>query len=161
MRLKPNPEYVRRHLFAAAVVLGLALWFGYDGLVRYPAQSAHELYVAIEKAEPAANFDLASFKTQKIRSQLYFAWFLLGAFALIGADLWLKTRLKLEWDEAGFAVNGQHFGYVEVSGLDEAAWEKQCIVTLVLSGGRRVRLDAWHYAGVNEFRNKVKETLGK
>ena len=64
-RLRLNPDYLRRHLFAAAVMAALGCWFGYDGAVRYPRMAPDELYRSIEQAEPPAGADLEAFKRQK------------------------------------------------------------------------------------------------
>ena len=100
-RLRLNPDYLRRHLFAAVVMAALGCWFGYDGAVRYPRMAPDELYRSIEQAEPPAGADLEAFKHQKTNAQLGLALVLLVAAGVVGLRLFLSSRLDFAWDEAG------------------------------------------------------------
>ncbi len=149
-RLRLNPDYLRRHLFAAAVMAALGCWFGYDGAVRYPRMAPDELYRSIEQAEPPADTDLEAFKRQKTNAQLGLALVLLVAAGVVGLRLFLSSRLDFAWDEAGFSVAGRRHSPADVASLDRSRWESKGILKLKLADGGSVVLDAWHHLGVRE-----------
>ena len=146
-RLRLNPDYLRRHLFAAAVMAALGCWFGYDGAVRYPRMAPDELYRSIEQAEPPADTDL---ERQKTNAQLGLALVLLVAAGVVGLRLFLSSRLDFAWDEAGFSVAGRRHSPADVAQLDRSRWESKGILKLKLADGGSVALDAWHHLGVRE-----------
>lgn len=154
MKLKLNSEYARNHLFVTVLAAGMGLWFGYDGLVKYPATPARELYVSIEKAEPPEGMTgaaLESFKAQKTRTQHGFALFSLAAAAIVGLRLIKSARFRFEFDDDGFSdASGRH-GWGDVKGVDDRDWEKKGITRLAMADGRTVALDAWHHVGVKDF----------
>ena len=154
MELKLNREFFRRHLFVAVLMAGMGCWFGYDGFVAYPATDAAELYRRIENRDAPADFDLAAFKDQKIKTQYGFTFLALLAAALIGGHLWLVSRFRFSFDDEGFAVGGVKHAYGEIKNVDRSLWEKKGIVT-VSGEGFSVKLDAWHHVGVKEFVAKI------
>lgn len=149
-RLRLNPDYLRRHLFSAAVMAALGCWFSYDGAVRYPRMAPDELYRSIEQAEPPAGADLEAFKRQKTNAQLGLALVLLVAAGVVGTRLFLSSRLDFAWDESGFSVGGRRYAPADVASLDRSRWESKGILKLKLADGRMVVLDAWHHLGVRE-----------
>ncbi len=153
MKLKPNREFVVRHLGVALLMLGLGGYFAYDGLVGYPSQDAAELYRAIEGREAGEQMtraQLEAFKRQKIEAQYGFAILCLLAAGLIGAHLWSVARFDLEFDETGFVYRGRRCEFKDVKTVDRSNWEKKDI--LVVDG---IRLDAWHHTGVKELAEKL------
>ena len=154
MELKLNREYAMRHLFVVALMVGLCGWFGYDGFVRYPATPAHDLYVAIEKAEPQEGLDLEAFKAQKTKSQKGFAALALIAAVFVGSGLLTSLRFRFAFDDDGFTVGSERHGWNEIKSLDDAAWAKKGITRAVLEC-RTITLDAWHHTGVKEFHEKA------
>lgn len=158
MKLQLNREFATRHLAVAALMFGLACWFGYDGVVRYPALPAHDIYVSIEKSEPTAGTDLEAFKRQKIQTQYGFSVLCLFAGALIALGVLMNKRRTLEWDDekmAGSLTGGRPLAFADVVGVDDAQWARKGIMVLLAKDGRRVKLDAWHHTGVKELVEKI------
>ena len=154
MKVSLNGEYARNHLFVTVLMAGLGCWFAYDGLVKYPATPARELYASIEKSEPAASMTdaaLEAFKSQKTKTQHGFAALAFLAAAVVGLRLLASARFRFEFDDDGFAVGGERHAYADVADVDDGEWEKKGITRLRLASGRRVALDAWHHQGVKEF----------
>ncbi len=149
MKLTLNREFLVRHLFALAVFLLLGGWFGYDAFVRYPATSAHDLYVSIENSEPKDGADLEPFKAQKIATQRVFAGLTLLAAFGIGLHLFLVTRFSFSWDDAGFTHAGKRRTWDEVVRTDDSAWAKKNVFKLI-GKDWTVTLDAWHHTGVKD-----------
>ena len=157
-RLRLNPEYLRRHLFCVLVFLGLAGWFGYDGFVRYPATDAAVLFEAIEKVRPEAEMPpeaLEAFKLQKIRTQYGFAFVTFAVALVVALRLGGSAAFDFAWDGESFVTGGRRYVYADIVSVDRRAWEKQGILGLQLKDGRRVRLDAWHHLGVDEFQEQL------
>ena len=150
MKLTLNRDYLHRHLFAALIAAGLGGWFGYDGLVRYPATPAAELYRKIERADAPAGVDLEAFKAQKTRTQHGFAVFFLLAAAAIVLDLWKTSRFNFSFDDEGFTHNGKRTRYGDIKSVDRSRWKSRDI--LRVDG---IVLDAWHHNGVMEFESKL------
>ena len=151
MKLKVNPEFFKRHLAVTLLMAGLGCWFGYDGLVRYPATDAAALYESIEKSPPPAEFDLVAFKAQKIRSQHGLALAALIAAAAIGLHLWAVCRFEFEYDDETFTYRGRRRKIAEIASVDRSKWEKKGIVRV-----DGITLDAWHHLGVREFHGMLK-----
>ncbi len=161
MKLSLNKEYAVRHLGVAVLFLGLAGWFGYDGLVGYPSQTPHDIYVSIEKSEPPADMDLEGFKAQKIKAQYGFAAVFAAIALVVGLRLWKSWKSTLEWDDekmCGTLTKGRALAFGDVEHVDERRWAKKGILVLVADDGRRVTLDAWHHTGVEDL---AKRFLGK
>lgn len=154
MKLSLNPDYARRHLFVTVLMLGLGLWFAYDGLVTYPKMSARELYASIEKVEPPADMTdarLQAFKKQKTETQYGFAFLALLASAVVGLRLLKAARFAFSFDAAGFTANGKTYTRADIARVDRSRWEKKTIIVLKLTDGTRLTLDAWHHLGVKDF----------
>ena len=157
MQTKLNREFLVRHLFVAVLMTGLGCWFGYDGLVRYPATDVKALYVSIEKADPPATMtleDLEKFKAQKTKTQHGFMVLALLAGAAVAAHLFAVSRFRLSFDDTGFEYGGRRFSYSDISGVDDSAWKKKG-VSVVSAGAVRFKADAWHHVGVKEFHGKL------
>ena len=154
MELKINREYLMRHLFVVALMVGLCGWFGYDGFVRYPATSPHDLFVGIERAEPPEEMPLEAFKAQKIKSQKGFAFLALLAGAIVGFRLLKSAGLRFAFDDTGFSVGTRRYEWKDIRSLDDAAWKTKGITRVVLAD-RTVALDAWHHNGVKEFHERA------
>lgn len=151
MEMRLNREFAVRHLFVALLLAGMAAWFAYDGFVRYSSATAHDLYVAIEKREPAEGFDLEAFKRQKTQTQYGLAAFFLLASVAVGAHLLAVSRFRFAFDGDGFTSGGRRYGFADIVSVDRSRWESKRIAGLALKDGRRVTLDAWHHDGVKEF----------
>lgn len=161
MKLSLNKEYAVRHLGVAVLFLGLAGWFGYDGLVGYPSQTAHDIYVSIEKSEPPEGTDLEGFKAQKIKAQYGFAAIFAAISLVVGLRLWRSWKSTLEWDDEkmlGSLTGGKPLAFADVERVDERRWANKGILVLHADDGRRVTLDAWHHTGVEDL---AKRFLGK
>ena len=146
-----NREYALRHLFTTVLMAAFCLWFGYDGLVRYPATPGAELYREIEKSDPPEGFDVESFKRQKRETQIGLSLASLAAFLIVGLRLLNAARFKFAFDETTFSINGQTWTKDDIASIDRSRWAKKSILTLHLKNGRRVTLDAWHHTAVKEF----------
>ena len=158
MKFALNKEFLYRHLFVVVVFAALGGWFGYDGLVKYPATPADTLYRSIEKSEPGAGVDLAAFKKQKIETQYGFSALALLAALAVGVHLFLVSRFRGEFDDAGFTVNGVKFAWDEVAAVDDRNWEKKGITRVFTKRGD-FKLDSWHHLGVKEFHAKLPEAV--
>lgn len=154
MKLKLNREYAQRHLFVTLLMLGLGGWFGYDGFIRYPSTSAHDLYVEIEKAEPPAGFELEAFKKQKTQTQYGFTVLCLLASAIVGLRLLKNSKFDFSFDDEGFEWKGVRHVYGDIKKVDDSAWESKRITRITVDEGV-CTLDAWHHVGVKEFHEKL------
>lgn len=146
MKLKLNPEYAKRHLFVTLLMAGLCGWFGYDGLVRYPATPAAELYRSIEGSEAPEGFNLEAFKRQKIQTQYGFSLLCALAAVIVGSRLYAAYRLDFEFDETGFVHQGKRRAFAEVKRVNRSQWKKQGIIRV-----DGIVLDSWHHLGVEDF----------
>ena len=154
MKFKTNPEFFRRHLFVAVLMLGMGCWFGYDGFVGYPNTDAAALYRKIEGSDAPVGYNLEAFKAQKIKTQYGFTFLALLAAALVGGHLWKVTSFSFEFDDSGFVCDGKRHAYGDIRTVDRRLWDKKGIA--VISGeGFSVRLDAWHHVGVKDFVAKI------
>jgi len=161
MELKLNREYAARHLFVAVLMLALSAWFGFDGFVKYPQTTGHDLYVSIEGAEPPENFDLAAFKAQKIQTQYGFTALTFAAFVAVALGLLASARFRFAFDDTGFTYDGVRFAYGDIAKVDDRDWEKKGIVRFYVKHPSTgavipVKLDAWHHVGVKDFHAKLK-----
>ena len=141
MRLRPNPEFVRRHLFVAVLMAAMGGWFGYDGYVNYPSQD--DAFFADRHLE----------RENAIRRQKEFMLLALAASALVGGHLWAVTRFRFEFDETTFTWRGERKAIADVREIDRSQWAKKGI--LKVDG---IKLDAWHHLGVKEFESKLRES---
>lgn len=158
MELKLNREFAMRHLGVAALFVVLSCWFGYDGLVRYPSMSAHDIYVSIEKSEPGEGADLEAFKRQKIKTQHGFSLLCLLAGVVVSLGVLRNHRRSLRWDDremCGTLTGGRPLAFSDIVGVEDGQWAKKGIIVFLAKDGRRVKLDAWHHAGVDELVAKI------
>ena len=154
-RLTLNREFAVRHLGVAALMLGLCGWFGYDGLVKYPATPAADLYRAIEGSDAPDGLDLDAFKRQKTQTQYGFAALALLAALVIAGHVGLLARFRFEHDDEGFVFRGARRKFADVKTVDWTQWEKKGIVRL-----DGLTLDSWHHEGVKEVA-AILERVGK
>jgi len=146
MKLTLNREYATRHLGVAALFLGLAGWFLYDAVFVYPNLPADgEHHTTVE-------------------FQYSFAALLAFAAIVIAGRVWANWRTRIvEWDETrmwGPGV-GAPLAFSEIVGVEDARWEKKGIIVFLARDGRRVKLDAWHHAGVRELAAQILPLLKK
>lgn len=133
MKLTLNREYALRHLGAAALFAGLAGWFLYDAVFVYPhlpADGAHHTTVEF---------------------QYTFAALLAAAAAVVALRVWANRRRVVEWDDEkmwGPGTGNVETPFTDVAGVEDAQWARKGIIVLVTKDGRRIKLDAWHHAGV-------------
>jgi len=157
MKLKPNREFLLRHLFVALLMFGMACWFGYDGYVKYPSMTPGELYEYIEKS-PAPDAAAAQrVYANAIPRQKQFMCLAFLASFIIAAHLWYSTKLKFSFDDSGFEFSLKRYSYNDIKSVDDSQWKKNTITRLMLADGKRVKLDAWHLAGVKEFHERIPE----
>lgn len=159
-KLKINKEFAMRHGFALAVFLGLGAWFAHDAFSRYPATPARDLYAEIERAEPPEAMDaraLEAFKAQKTATQKTFALATLLAGAWVAAKLLSVAAFKFSFDAGGFETAGGRFAWSDVASVDEKDWEKKGILRITAGNGAKFALDAWHHAGVKEFKEELEK----
>ena len=156
MQLKLNKEYAFRHLFAIAVMVGMGLWFGYDGFIRYPKTEAAELYRSIEGEEPQPGIKLEAFKTQKTHTQYGFTFICLFIALVVGSRLNRERKFRFEFDDKGFTTNeGKFYAYSEIVEIDRTRWENKQLIVLTVKDDnnqpKRILLDGWHHLGVKEL----------
>ena len=143
MKLTLNREFARRHIFVAVVLAALGGWFGYDGFVNYPKQDD-------------AFFETRHLKRDSaIARQKQFMALAFLASLLIGGHVWKLSRFAFAWDDDGFTCDGRRHAYADVKSTDRKLWEKKGIIFLELVDGSRIKLDAWHHAGVKDFVKKL------
>lgn len=161
MTLKVNLEYALRHTFVVIVFLGLATWFGYDGLVTYPRTDAAILYEKIEGEKPGEGVQLESFKQQKIKTQnsFSFACGLVGLIVLLRLLATIRRR-RITFDDQQVNWNGQVFSYSDITAVRDDKWETSQICVLDVKGKRFV-IDGWHYVGADQLREKVLASKGE
>ena len=158
--MKPNKDFLLRHLFAFAVFLGIGLWFSYDAFVRYPRTDAAALYESIERSAAPDGFDLESFKKSKISSQKAFAFILLFVAGAVGLHTFASARSDFSFDDGSFASGGKTHHWTDVKEFDAALWTRKGI--LKFSGdGFSVTLDSWHLDGVKEVYAKVSAAVAE
>lgn len=139
MRLAPNPEFVRRHLFVAVLMAAMGGWFGYDGYVKYPSQ------------DDAFFDDRHLERDNAIRRQKEFMLLALAASAIVGGHLWRVCRFTFEFDDSSYVWRGRRKAIADIATVDRSQWKSKGI--LRVDG---VKLDAWHHLGVKEFESKLK-----
>lgn len=147
MRANFQKSYRMRYLALATVCLLMAAWFGYDGLVGYPAQlPAAEAYDEIrdlddkKRAEQwkqiAADKNLPKQTPKKtaeqLRSDIVGQYFWGGINLLVGLPalfLWLRSRGKwVESTDDGLTTSwGQTLRFSDVTLLDKKKWQRKGI----------------------------------
>ena len=146
-RFPLNPDFVRRYAFVALLFAGMGGWFGYDGIVVYPATPAAELYESIEKSAPPPEMSserLEAFKRQKIQSQYGLAMILLVASGWVALILLREWRREPDPDAWG-----------RILAVDRTKWEKKGILTLDTELRGKVVLDSFHRLGVTDFEKSI------
>ena len=141
-RISLNRDFARRHLFVAALMAALSLWFLYDGAVDYPGKP--DEWFAAHHTE----------RSRAIARQFQFSGLSALAAIFIALGVMRAGRATLEWDEeamCGTLTGGKPLPFADVSAVDASRWERKGILVLTAKDGRRVKLDAWHHAGVEEL----------
>lgn len=140
MKLTLNREYAVRHLGVAALFAGLAGWFLYDAVFVYPylpADGAHHTTVEF---------------------QYSFAALLATAAFCIAFRVWANRKRVVEWDDEklwGPGAGDVETPFSEIVGVEDAQWARKGIIVFLVKDGRRIKLDAWHHAGVKELVAKI------
>ena len=155
-----NRDFARRYIFVGGLFLAMAGWFALDGYVKYPSMSARELYVSIEKSEPAEKTDLEAFKAQKIASQKGLMLALLAASAAVWFVFFRALAFKFSFDRESFTCGGRRYAYAEIESVDRDRWDRKGILVVKLAR-RKLKLDAWHHRGVREFESVIGDQTGK
>ena len=172
MKLQLNREYATRHLCVAILFLALGGWFVYDGAVQWPAenrvweqQSGTTVEDALKKHPELRNEHIKQNHKEipphwphEIARQYQFAGLCGFGSLLIAALVGLNWKRTLEWDDRsmnGTLTGGRPLEFADIVGVEDAQWEKKGIIVLLAKDGRRVALDAWHHAGVNELVAKI------
>lgn len=155
MKLTVNREFAIRYLGVAALMLGLAGWFGYDGFIRYPATPAADLFAEAHQGAAAPDEATAvRFKETAVPRQKQFMVLAMIAALLIGGRVAKARRFDFSFDETGFTAGGERHEFAAVKDIDRSKWDKKGIISFS-ADGRRFKLDAWLHAGVEEFVKKL------
>ncbi len=153
MRANFQKNYLMRYLALATVCLLMAAWFGYDGLVGYPAQlPAAEAYDELRDLDSAKRAEqwkqIATEKNlpketpkktaEQLRSDIVGQYFWGGINLLVGLPalfLWLRSRGS--WVEAtddGLTTSwGQSLRFSDVTLLDKRKWQRKGIAKATYS----------------------------
>lgn len=168
MEIRLNREYATRHLGVAALFLALCGWFLLDGMVNWPNENAaweKKYGITVDaalEAHPELRFehnkenraDIPPHWPHEITRQHQFAG-LCGIAALVIAGLvGLNWRQKLVWDDeqmTGTPTGGKSLRFADIVGVEDAQWARKGIIVFLAKDGRRVKLDSWHHAGVDEL----------
>lgn len=168
MKITLNREYAARHLGVALLFAGLGGWFFVDGSVRWPAENAAwEKRTGITVAEALRQHPELKHEHEKenrddipphwpddLARQLQFATLCGIAALVIATRVGLNSRKSLEWDEEqmnGSLTGGCPLSFSDVVGVEDRQWARKGIIVLLAKDGRRVTLDSWHHAGVDEL----------
>ncbi len=147
MRANFQKSYLMRYLALAGVCLLMAAWFGYDGLVGYPAQlpaaEAYDQLRELDSAERAERWkQVATEKNlprqtpkktaEQLRSDIVGQYFWGGINLLVGLPalfLWLRSRgAWVESTEDGLTTSwGQTVRFRDVTLLDKKKWQRKGI----------------------------------
>ena len=172
MKLRLNREYATRHLGVALLFLGLGGWFLFDGSVRWPAENAAwekrtgTTVAAALQAHPELRNehekenrnDIPPHWPHELARQHQFAGICGFAALLIAGLVGLNWKQTLEWDDVqmtGSLTGGRPLALSDIVGVEDAQWERKGILVLIAKDGRRVKLDSWHHAGVDEIVAKI------
>lgn len=151
MRLKLNKEFAARHIFVAALLVGMAGWFGYDGYVTYPSMTPDALYELIEHSQPPTPETAEKVYANAIPRQKQFMVLCLIGAAVIGLGVFRAARFSFTYRERGFSFQGRRYAIDDVAAVDVSQWKKKGILKLRLRDGAKVTLDNWHHTGVGGF----------
>ena len=132
--IRLNKEYAIRHLAAVAVFTAVSLWSCWDGAVRYPRENREWLARGgVSQESPLPH------PPSKVRGQFIQAAALSALALVVAARLLCEARRKFDFVPS------------DVKELDLSRWESKRIAFATLSDGRRVKLDGWHFTGVDGF----------
>ncbi len=83
---------------------------------------------------------------------------LLAALAFAAVATKRKTIYIVDDDGlSGSGFGGGRIGWDAVSSVDWSRWEEKGIVTVLLTDGRRFKLDGWHFAGVRQIAETLRQ----
>lgn len=166
VRARIASAYRLRFGAMALLVLGISVWFLYDGYVAYPAErDLHHQYEAFvaqngvaawpdfahanglpdgTHSKPGKDYSDSSILTQKILG------FIGLPFGLIFVVVYLRTLGRwVQADEAGISTNtDEHVPYASVTNLDKRRWKRKGIAVVSYDDGGRIGkivLDDWKY----------------
>ena len=155
MRANFQKNYLMRYAALATVCLLMAAWFGYDGLVGYPAQlPAAAAFDQIKELDAAKrNERWKQITTDKnlpketpkktaeqLRSDIVGQYFWGGLNLLVGLPaliLWLRSRgAWVESSDGGLTTSwGQTLQFSQVTLLDKKKWQRKGIAKATYSPG--------------------------
>lgn len=153
MRANFQKSYQMRYLALATVCLFMAAWFGYDGLVGYPAQlPAAEAYDELRELDSAKRVErwkqIATEKNlpketpkktaEQLRSDIVGQYFWAALSLLVGLPalfLWLRSRGSwVEPTDDGLTTSwGQSLRFSDVTLLDKTKWQRKGIAKATYS----------------------------
>jgi hypothetical protein len=152
MKLKLNREFAMRHGFVALLLAAMGGWFAYDGYVTYPSMTPEALYEQIEHSKPPSPEAAQKVYENAIPRQKQLMGLCFLGSLVVAFGLWRAWRFSFEYDESGFSFGGVRHAFGDVASIDDSRWKKKGIMSLKLSDGRKITLDAWHNTGVEGFR---------
>ena len=172
MKIQLNREYATRHLGVAVLFFALGGWFAFDGAVQWPAENAAwekrtgTTVAAALQAHPELRNehikdnrdDIPPHWPHELARQFQFAGLCGLASLIIAALVGLNWKRTLEWDDGqmtGSLTGGRPLAFADIVGVEDAQWDKKGIIVLLAKDGRRVTLDSWHHAGVDELVAKI------
>ena len=173
MKLVLNKEYKTRHILVAIALCAVGGWFFYDGFHAWPEENrkwasdnpvAAARWEAGETAPDAPAEERPPHPEQKIAGQAIFGSALCAAAALILVLLAADALKTLEWDVKegwmrGSLTRGAKVPFSSVEELDLRRWRSKRIARAILSGGRKITLDAWHHNGAAELVRHLRDEL--
>lgn len=147
MRANFQKNYLMRYAALSTICLLMAAWFGYDGLVGYPANlPAAEAYDELRDLDPGKRpeawkriatergLDLQTPKktAAEIRSDIIGQYFWGGINLLVGLPallLWIRSRGSwVEQTDDGLTTSwGQSLRFADVTRLDKKKWQRKGI----------------------------------
>ena len=147
MRANFQKNYLMRYAALSAICLLMAAWFGYDGLVAYPAQiPAAEAYDELRDLDSAKRAEewkrIAAERgldpqtpkktAAEIRSDIIGQYVWGGVNLLVGLPallLWFRSRGRwIEETDDGLTTSwGQSLRFADVTLLDKKKWERKGI----------------------------------
>lgn len=155
MRANFQKNYLVRYAALSTVCLLMAAWFGYDGLVAYPAQiPAAEAYDELrdldsgkraeewKRVATERGLDKQTPKktAEEIRSDIIGQYFWGGVNLLVGLPallLWLRSRGSwVEQTDEGLTTSwGQSLRFADVTLLDKKKWQRKGIAKATYADG--------------------------
>lgn len=177
MKATLSKTWIRRQIFITVFLVGLGLWFFYDGKIGFP--NKNERFVAHQKfgdnstdwekyaksrgwpkRPPERLYKQADIVVQYILG----AFSVLGGFAALGLLFRSKGRTVSSEGNAYYAENGQRVPFDAVVSIDKRKWDSKGIAVLSFKDGARTAkaiVDDYKFAGADQILLEVEAALEK